>query len=749
MADEQLQQLASEEALEGTEADDQVGQAPPDTLDSPAETDDDEKLDEGHGIAERFAVSEELERRSFIASDETEVGRFYGRLILGHRRSEVRLERHRSRGGMPFLEDHVWNQLRGRVLAQRLRQRQLHADVALSSSAETVAMMKDVNDGIRPGISVGVWIYKMKLIEEDTDNRLNDLFRAVDWEPMEDSSVTIPANRNVGFAQFSLGGTEDNMTMQPAPFHSLDAQSEFNAAVEARVEHEMAKLAKMSAASGGDADDQPGDDSGQKTDSDDEEIERESAPQGGKDIKEDSEKESSESGTNQSEESREEDGTVTMAVSDAVEIIKLGKVLSRSDEALDAVVRGETYQAFSDRILAEQMANTPNVAENRVPAQARKDTYNLANVIRLMIAPENETLREVCGYESQMSADLRRGDEMNNAEGGFVVPMDIAARPGNLPTQNILRQIFNTGENLWPRNAQQTFAVSSADAAEMVRTAVAEVQLPFQEDSPVLGGCRVLTGLVGDLSIPNIARVTPTSVAEGANAANTEPAVAGPKLSPKTLAVKIPLTNLSIHQSDNALLSAVVDVVREGFAFEFDTGIIAGTGASNQVRGITATSGVDSITPQAGAHVDATSLNWTDVTELEAGVAKNRKVMPNGMVPGGRYMLPPQMNAICKRTLKATGRQQFIREGNGPINDYPVIVSNAVPYNAVTGSNNDIKDFIFGDLMEVWVGFWADLQLIRDLVTNPGTTILSWQIYWDVAIPRPSGFSRIRYDGGS
>ena len=747
METEQIQALAvEEEVLAEAEAEvlsDKLSVVDDSTLNLGDQQDDEELL--LAGSPESLALSSELERRTFIASDETVVERFYGRLILGHKRSEVRLSRQSSNAGIPWLEYHDHRELRGRAVSSKLRKSQLQVEGALSSTPEAQRMAMQIDEGVLPGISVGAMIYRMKLIEEDANDPWNDLYRAVDWEPLEYSSVSIPANPNVGISNFAIQGTgEETMTQRHnvAPFHSMDPRAEFQAAVDAKVEHQMEQLKSQ----GSGAPDNP-QESGQHQEEQEETEEEalaemtQNTQQSGTTAPELTEAQAvteaqpevtaaAEQTTEPAEEVTTVGESTVLTVAD--QILGMGKRLGYEEQAKDAIIAGQSYEDFLQG-LAETREKEQAPEHRKVYAEPRTTRYNLSNIFRTLLEPDNESLAEKAAYEMKVSSDLRSLEERNRIGGrssGFIVPLSAFL------TQN-------------SNDAIEEFAVSSSEAAEMIRTDVAEVQLPFQEASPVLGACRIVTGLVGDLSIPVIGRAQPTDVAEGNTNTPTDPTVTGPKLTPKTADVAVDLTNLSIHQSDGTLETAVMAEVMDEWGFKHDTDIVAGTGTGNAVRGIVHTTGAGSVTPSAGAHVDGTSMTWKDMLALVRTVAKTRKVLPDGRVPGGRYILPPELDEVAQYTLKDNNRRMFIREDGGPIGRYEVIVTNAVPYAAVTGSNNDNKYAIFGDLMEVWVGFWGDVNIYRNQLTNPGRTIITWQIWRDVQIARPGALAFAHYDGGS
>jgi len=75
----------------------------------------------------------------------------------------------------------------------------VRAKCEFSDSADGDQVYREVLRGIRPNVSVGFNIHKLVLEEENEEG--NDLYRAVDWEPLELSIVSIPADWTVGYGR--------------------------------------------------------------------------------------------------------------------------------------------------------------------------------------------------------------------------------------------------------------------------------------------------------------------------------------------------------------------------------------------------------------------------------------------------------------------------------------------------------------------------------------------------------------------
>lgn len=126
-------------------------------------------------------------------SSEEPVARWFGVEVLSHDAGSVRMGRLQQSG--PLLLDHDPRDQVGVVDAASITKGRGLATVRFSKSARAEEIYQDVLDGIRSNVSVGYAIHEMKL-EQTTDGA--DRYRAIDWEPMELSLISIPADISVG-----------------------------------------------------------------------------------------------------------------------------------------------------------------------------------------------------------------------------------------------------------------------------------------------------------------------------------------------------------------------------------------------------------------------------------------------------------------------------------------------------------------------------------------------------------------------
>lgn len=138
-----------------------------------------------------------------FSSDEP-VQRWYGKEILSHEPGAVRLTGVRQRF-MNLLFNHCMSELLGRVEKIDLEGGRTFGTVRFGRDEFGEWGLQQVLDEILTNVSIRYEVYKwMEDVEEES-------YTAMDWEPVEFSMVTVPADATVGGGR-SLGGGENSLT---------------------------------------------------------------------------------------------------------------------------------------------------------------------------------------------------------------------------------------------------------------------------------------------------------------------------------------------------------------------------------------------------------------------------------------------------------------------------------------------------------------------------------------------------------
>lgn len=142
-------------------------------------------------------------------SSELPYERYFGVETLDHAPESVRLDR--LNGGGPLLVGHDPGDQVGVIeRAWVSPDRKGRALVRFGRSARAEEIYSDVQDGIRRNVSVGYDIKKMILEKQEGGI---GFYRAIDWEPLEISLVSIPADMSVGIGR-EITGTEHEIIIE-------------------------------------------------------------------------------------------------------------------------------------------------------------------------------------------------------------------------------------------------------------------------------------------------------------------------------------------------------------------------------------------------------------------------------------------------------------------------------------------------------------------------------------------------------
>lgn len=180
-------------------------------------------------------------------SSEVEVQRFFGKEVLVHSKDAIDLDR--AGAGLPLLFNHDRDKPIGVIEGIRLDGDRLRGMLRFSENSNANEIWPDVERGFLKDISIG---YQVKKFEESDDS---DVVRITEWNLLEASVVTVPADSTVGINRSKPtedhkmkdpktpeGG--DNKVVEPTNVASLDA-ARTRARAEGLVEGQALALARI------------------------------------------------------------------------------------------------------------------------------------------------------------------------------------------------------------------------------------------------------------------------------------------------------------------------------------------------------------------------------------------------------------------------------------------------------------------------------------------------------------------------
>ena len=158
-------------------------------------------------------------------SSETPYGRWFGDEILCHDEECINLERF-SNGLGTVLFNHDRDAVVGHIEKVWLEDNRGKALVRFDTDEQSETIFQKVQSGTLQGVSVGYAIYRYEILEDEDTKSTNGRFNGpayvvTDWEPLEISIVSVPADSTVGVVRSaeeihtSIDTQEDNTRMDP------------------------------------------------------------------------------------------------------------------------------------------------------------------------------------------------------------------------------------------------------------------------------------------------------------------------------------------------------------------------------------------------------------------------------------------------------------------------------------------------------------------------------------------------------
>ncbi len=144
-----------------------------------------------HLAFERSGLHENKRTLKLSFASEEPYLREYGLEVLSCNPESVRTARLSK---LPLLLDHDHSCQIGVAESVRFKNGRAEAIVRFSKNQKAEEVWQDVLDGIRDGVSVGYHVHKMSVKKEKDQ----DIFRAVDWEPVEISITAVAADPTIG-----------------------------------------------------------------------------------------------------------------------------------------------------------------------------------------------------------------------------------------------------------------------------------------------------------------------------------------------------------------------------------------------------------------------------------------------------------------------------------------------------------------------------------------------------------------------
>lgn len=623
-----------------------------------------------------------------ILSDQPIQQWWFGRVILEHKKSAVRMDR--MNAGAPLLLNHRTDQQIGILENVRLQDGKLRATARFSRSALAEEIFQDVRDGIRRNTSGGFVIHEIKL-EKKKDGE-PDTYRALDWEPFEGSIASIPADITVG-----AGRSAD-----------LDDEEEESGA---NVEEETARAGARS------ADPPP-------------------TPEVRTTIMTEQERLAAEAAARAN-------NPLVVLETRTNDFVRFALIYANTDEqkrvlteiAREFAITGKSEDELKAKI-QEQRTAWAAAAPSAMPklTESEKRQYSIS---RAILADASMRDRAVGGdtqcLEMEISQDIEKRvvSAGYKHHGGIFMPTGLSLRG--------LQQPDAAGQADFVRFMQQMFKRAGLDTL----TDTKGLELIFTEPGSFIDllrkrtmviqlGATVLAGLQGNVAFPKqIGAGTFSWVAEnpGSDVADSNLTLDQVLLSPKTGMSSTSYSRQLLRQGVVDVDGLVMTDLAKINALGIDLAALHGLGTTNQPRGIYNTSGIGSVT-FGGA------ITFAKVVAMETAIAA-----VDADIGTMAYLTTPNVRGAAKTTLVASAAGSAMVWQNGEMNGYRAEATNQILKTLGTGSDHGI---LFGVWAELMIGEWGALEIITDpyRLKKQGMIEVTSFVMVDVAPRYPEAFCK-------
>ena len=604
---------------------------------------------------DREAIDEENQIVPMSVSSDKPYRRWFGWETLDHKSKSIRLERFKNKAA--FRDTHFGDQV-GVILNPRIDKEQgkLRVDVQFSKNdPRAITLYKDIKDGIRQNVSVRYMVHEM-VLEKETDEE--SFYRVTDWEPIHASLEPDPADDSVG-PNRSADDEGDNLTEEE--------KQELRKIININKQHSRGNN-KM-------------------TPEEREQLEKKQA----EDIKAAADK------ATKGEQLRVKN-IYTLANKFH------GQVKEGFDihaEASKAVAEGKSADEFSDVVfqsIQQQAALRTNDAKIGMSEEEVR-VFSISRAVNAAI--DGNWDKAQFEREVIMAAKAKQPVSRNSQ---ITIPYDV-----------LISKQF----------AQREMTVGSATAGgNLVGTnLMASAFIDVLRNRSVTGLVNVtfMDGLVGNVAIPKKTAAGSAGwiSAEGGDASDINMTFGQVSLSPKTVGARSEFTRQLLLQSTPAIDRLLEDDLMKDIAIAVDAGLLHGSAASGQPRGIANQSGIGSVDSSGG-------FTYADLVEFKTDV-KTANAYKQNMA----YITTPAVEGTLEVTPKSGTYPVFMLQ-DGKAAGHPLHSTNQCSANHI----------FFGDWSQAVIGLWGGLDIIVDAISsNDGNVKFKAFQSVDVAVRQAGAFS--------
>lgn len=388
-------------------------------------------------------------------------------------------------------------------------------------------------------------------------------------------------------------------------------------------------------------------------------------------------------------------------------LLALGRKHNEIELAERFINNGDTVDQFTAALLerAGYKAVTDHPGDGKKIGMDEKEIkqFSFLKLMNALANPNDRAAQKAAEFEFECTRAA--AEKLDREAKGTVIPFDVLSHRD---------MTVGTG-------ADGGFTVNTkVDAASFIE---------MLENAIVMraAGARLLTGLKDNILIPRqIGGAVAYWVPESGAPTESAPTFDQVPMSPKTVAAFTDISRKLLIQSSLSVEQFVRMDLALRIALAIDYAAFAGTGASNQPRGILNTTGVGLVP----GGTNGAAPTWSHIVKLETEVA-----VDNALAGSLGYMTNAKVRGVLKETEKFSGGGREIwGEGNAPLNGYAAHVSNMVPGNLTKGSGTNLSAICFGNFADVLIGLWSGLDILVNPYINSGTGTVRIEAYQDADV---------------
>jgi len=625
------------------------------------------------------------ETLTFSFSSEAPVERWFGREILVHEEGSVDLGRMND-GGV-----YLWNHNRDVVLGVAEKawlgdDRRLYSTVRWSPNttergSEEWKRRQDIEAGIVRNVSFAYEINKI-------DPRA-DAFYVTEWNVLEVSSVSVPADQTVGLGR----AMDEPAAVEPEPAPSAPEPEPVAVATAQPVIQPLHSLTAQTAERA-----DPTDQIQMTTEINVAEVQQDARRA-----------------------ERERVATIR-GMCEQFQLSELAEKLINDDASIDAAREVVMQQLGMRKVQFEGRVHDAGNAELGLSKREVK-RYSFLRVAAYL-ADQNPRTAEAAAFE----LDVARAAQAKHSRSanGVLIPWEVLGSNRAAETPGQVVGTFGDGGALVGTDRLD------AQFIDLIRNRSAFLN----------SGLTMLSGLEGNVEIPKkLSSSQYYFVGENADVTNSKLTFGLVNMIPRTIGVRVPISRRMMIQSSPDVENLVRIDMAESVALGMDHTIGYGTGSNGQPLGIVNTTGIGSVTLGGGtAKAFPTTLggdgstthncgDWADYVDLETELA-----IDNLDAGSMSYVMNSVVRGALKQTLRASSAgSDYIMTDAGTVNGYPTVISNQMQLN----------DVLFGNFADCVVGMWSGLDVVVDPYTQSasGQVILTVHQDFDVAVRRPQSFA--------